>query len=307
MKRFSTLFCFLFLASTYGQIDPGCGIIGLDACDLEDRCTLISIDSTVLYDWQIGIPNKPFFDSAMSKPMAILTDTVKPYSPNTLSRFELKIPNLAFINMIFGFSHKYQTDTLTDGGYIEISHDNGVTWKNVMLYDSVYHPIHFFTENMYSSTDSLIDGNIGFSGKSNNWVHSRIQWIWAFPIKTIPDTIRLRFNFISDSIQTNKAGWMIDDIHISWAWFNSINEHFNDDQVKIFPNPSEGILNFDIDEVVPLPMALTIYDLMGNKCYEQQIFSRSEQISFNPTINGIYGYKLSRDLQTLMVGKIMVK
>jgi len=59
---------------------------------------------------------------------SILTDSTVAYDTSNTSYFELEIPLIAHINELT-FYHKYQTDSLLDGGYIEISYDSGANWK----------------------------------------------------------------------------------------------------------------------------------------------------------------------------------
>ena len=146
---------------------------------------LISFDSTYQYlqvdtskqnVWQIGTPNKVYFDSAYSKERGIITDSTNFYPINNYSYFDLLIgefnyhyyyPYVIFIE----FKHKFDTDSLHDGGYLTISYDNGKTWTNIIEDQMSWcsNP-QMENENLYSESDVLFNGEMGFSGHSNGWI-----------------------------------------------------------------------------------------------------------------------------------------
>ena len=62
--------------------------------------TIFKIDTSVAGNiWQIGKPHKTIFDSAYSRPDAIVTDTIHDYPANNLSTFAIKIfdPHLDWV------------------------------------------------------------------------------------------------------------------------------------------------------------------------------------------------------------------
>ena len=177
--------------------------------------------------WQIGVPHKVFFNSAYTLPNAIITDTINNYPKNNLSTFELiagQFNALYYPFEIFiDFRHKYDSDTLSDGGFITVSWDNGLSWMNIMTDTSHIfeitpkYPFAWGNNNLYTAESLLNNGEPGFSGHSGDWIHSSMAW-YFLPVKKhpelIPDTMRLRFNFISDTIEQHREGWMIDQIRL---------------------------------------------------------------------------------------------
>src|SRR6266478_1466792 len=84
-----------------------------------DKPEPVYIDTTLSGNiWQIGRPQKVFFDSAFTRPNAIVTDTINYYPKNNVSEFILKTPTFLLCcgGVIMRFFHKYDTDTLADGG-----------------------------------------------------------------------------------------------------------------------------------------------------------------------------------------------
>jgi len=202
--------------------------------------------------WEIATPSKDYLDSAFSAPFAIITDSINDYPISNNSFFDL-IPledeDYPFdLQLFIGFSHKYDTDTLKDGGFLSISFNNGETFQNVIdfpegqFYDS--YPSDGIDElNIYTDSDTLYNGERGFSGRSDGWVSTMIGWtVW--PIQPnrggSADTIRFRFNFISDTVENNREGWMIDDIYLFNVDVGSSTTNQNQIQFKLFPNPASN-------------------------------------------------------------------
>jgi hypothetical protein len=109
------------------------------------------------------------------------------------------------------FAHRYETEGLWDGGVVEISTDNGVTWLDLGPQ---------MTKNGYPSAfasngSSNLAGRPGFTGNSNTQFGTN-TWINTEVDLTIYDgeDVRIRFRYASDD-NTNVggiAGWYIDDI-----------------------------------------------------------------------------------------------
>ncbi len=322
MKK-TLLFCcsILFPLLLNGQIDPFLGIYELESCPLEpEPCDYIQLDTLDNQLWQLGTPVKPFFDTAYNAPNAILTDTVFPYDTTRREFFEFIYPLVDnpegyYGNLIFGFRHKFQTDSLIDGGYVMTSIDGGVSWFNVIdTYEIQGDIYHFGTENFYNDADTLYDGSRGFSGTSDGWVHSRIQWVWDLPVVrsplSPPDTLRLRFFFLSDSIQTNKDGWMIDDIQLYFANVgSSVNNYDNPIETQLTPNPFSGSAVLSFEHPNEGPLQLYIIDITGktlqviNNIRENQVL-----IKQNKLYPGLYFYQLKDTLgKTLGGGKMVIR
>ncbi|HUM46650.1 MAG TPA: T9SS type A sorting domain-containing protein [Chitinophagales bacterium] len=215
------LFCLPFTATSqnYGIIDfdtSGAGVF---------------IDTNLISNvWQIGVPQKTCFTSALTLPNAIMTDTINPYPTNNYSVFYITIPNVYWSGVNLEFKHKFDSDTLIDGGKIEVSSDK-IIWTNLINSNALYYSYGFYSN--LNNVSSMID--FGFSGRSNNWQLSGCYWNYPQV-----DTMYLRFVFTSDNIQTNRDGWMIDSVRI---WTNlgiGINEIGKENLFSVFPNPATG-------------------------------------------------------------------
>jgi hypothetical protein len=259
MKKQITFFIILLCFCTVNlkaQIDYGWYVNPVFQCDFETTCPKINLHPEVPYNlWQVGIPSKTVFDSAYSPQRALVTDTSNTYPMGNDSWFDVKlwIP-WEFTNPLVSFYHKWDMDSLTEGAWIDISYNNGLSWKNI-IYDTAmisYNWPFINSVNLYGVNDTLNNGTPAFTGNSNGWVLTQFQWIWFIPIKDNGwpenDTILLRFHFLSDSNETAKDGWMIDDFHIDDVQFpGSIKEYGSLGQLKLWPNPITDELNLRMD------------------------------------------------------------
>jgi hypothetical protein len=304
---------FLGFSEISAQIRPFQGIYNLDSCDFESgSCQYVSFTNDSNNVWQLGKPNKVLFDSAYSGNNAIVTDTTNSYPVNNHSYFDVRIVsknNAPYGNRIISFKHKFDTDSLKDGGYIEVSYDNGNTWNNVIYQNGDRKPAFFATENMYSSNDSLINGKVGFSGKSKGWIYSRIQWVWVFVLKQYSDTIILRFNFLSDSIQTNKAGWIIDDFMISYvdqgSGVNNISKRAT--YLEISPNPINENTKINLIGTIGSNYNITLLNSLGQTVKNIDIIDQKAILNNQNLKQGIYFVQLKKEEQVLETKKIIVE
>lgn len=160
MKYISVYILLTCLYSSFESAAQGFLLIGIDSCDFESECHLTTISAAGDNIWETGQPLKVFFDGAHSITKAMVTDTDAYYPPNNHSFFDLEVETYEYPNKAVTFWHKYDTDTLLDGGYLEISYDTGSTW----------YPIHeafgimymnggeVLQNNFYSEADTLLGG-----------------------------------------------------------------------------------------------------------------------------------------------------
>lgn len=303
MNKILTVILFFFSSSLFSQIELGYqGLIPIHIISFEDPSKEVVIDTTNQQNnWVIGSTNKTFFGQANSLPNAIMTDSVNSYSPNNHSYFDLGFrawDNSGFpFNMYIQFDHKYETDSLIDGGFITVSYDTGQTWVNVINDSSCvscYSWPFINSENLYTFNDSLKNGNFGFSGTSD-WKTTTFQWIWMLPVakEIYSDTMIVRFNFISDSIQTNKDGWIIDNINVGFVDLgSSIQEINNQLKVELYPNLTNQYFNYKMEDNDKLE-SLFITDVKGQIIYSEKNPNKENRIDVSKYPSGIYFVKFS--------------
>ncbi len=256
--------------------------------------------------WQIGNPKKVLFNSASSGDFAIITDTTLNYSPNTNDLFGFGFEIFGSITTI-EFKHRYDLDSLHAFGNIEISVDSGNTWH--LLHDTI-NSFYFLNQvsnnlgsygtdlfNFYARRDTSTLSNNGFTGTSNGWVTSQIQ----FPCYAIkrPWEIYLRFNFIADSMAVPAEGWMIDDIIISS--FGECSSLINDPlkkKIEVFPNPSFAE-ELRISEAWDQMVNYRIYSATGQLVQTGQLSAFEQKIALKFSEAGLYRIFFNVDEQLM--------
>lgn len=253
--------------------------------------------------WEIGTPNKIGFDSAYSTPNAICTDLNNPYPTNDTSVFLIK--NLA--DGGFEYNHtvilvgkyKIDSDTLKDFGRIEFSPDNGTTWID-LLTDTVYKEKWCY--EWWSEKPC-------FTGHTNEWKEFSV-WLAGFGREfgiggwDSNDTVIYKFSFISDSIQTNKAGWILDDLHFEDFWETIQESNFNSFISSAYPNPANDFVNIKFSNEMSKSYNVLIYDINGRIARNIETQSGLVKIDINDFKLGMYFYRIY-DKNKMSFGQIL--
>jgi hypothetical protein len=295
----------LFIISNInGQITvTPANLIFEDTLSFQPRSSWISLPDSVNNIWEIGAPGKTNFNSGYNDNVAILTDSIDFYSNNCDNSFNITIPwsEHYWGEGILSFYHKFDTDTLQDGGIIEISYDMGNSWINIL--DDIFHISTNFI-GLYEGT--LADGNYGFSGKSDGWQYVELYWHWVALLKKKSaseslDTPIIRFRFISDNNNTNKEGWMIDDIIFRGYDVLGNIKNIENDNVQIYPNPSNDYIGFNSLNKMFEGFSFSLFDASGN-LVKNAVFH--QRIDISDLSRGIYFYRLQKDGKVL-TGKVV--
>ena len=256
------------------------------------------VDTTGAHLWRIGKTVKSFF-SIGDTTKAIMTDTSNPYPVNANDWFTLVI-RAAYTNPIIYFKHKYQVTAGHDGGIVEASFDGGNTWDNVKgqcNHDGQF-GLGIFTDNFYTSGDTLQSGEMAFTGTSSGWQYSGVEFLRALPIANkntsnciMNDTILLRFRFVSDSTVDTLDGWIIDDIEMKIDEFDGkASSIANVEKLKVFPNPvQDGIINFPVF-TNEKGLVINIYNTIGNKVLTTNY---KHQLKLDKYPPGVYFYTVT--------------
>jgi len=306
MKRiiFSGLFLILIFTGLNGQTIVAYGDLDYeDTIDFSSPNNWITINNPDINIWEIGKPNKLYFNSAYNGVKVILTDSTNFYSDSCNDYFYMSIPWLEnhWGEGILSFYHKFDTDTLVDGGVIEVSYDNGNSWINYL--DDSHHMANQFI-GLYE--DTIRGGAYGFSGKSNGWQYVELYWFWIGLTKTTTldyDNTIIRFRFLSDENNTNKEGWMIDDIVFRGYFITGAIDITSKIQMKVFPVPSNGIINIDANNEKSMKLNFAIYELSGKLIKRYQIINN--QVNISDINSGEYIYSIFVDKKILSSGKLI--
>ncbi len=206
----------------------------------------IILDSTDANNiWQIGPPQKVVFDSASTVPNVLITDTINTYPINDTSRFQLGLTTDFEQQLNWGifalqWNQKLDMDSLKDGGIIEFSIDSGNTWASV--FDNPY--VYNFYGYEFGNVDTIGTGSLAFTGTDSTW---RNIWL-CYEADWLVDnynmgSLKVRFTFISDSVETGQDGWMIDNMMANITLIHTIGEKDQKNYLEVYPNPTSDRIN----------------------------------------------------------------
>jgi len=282
----TTFFTAMFFAffNMFAQIDPFLGIVALAECDFSDTCTYVVIPDPSTNLWVHGESQK---SSLTQNGKVMITDSVYSYPNGTNASFEIHWPawNQYPLSLILGFHHSMNSDSLLDGGIIEVSRDYGLSWTNVIEDQT---NMLFLSNELYTSADTLFTGEKGFSGTFSDR-YTELEWVWMFPIKDIPtDTMYYRFRFISDGIDNTKEGWMISDLTFSFADLGSGVEELTSFDFSFSPNPSNGLIQLDCPTSIQKAI---LSDLTGG-IVSTVLLDNKKVLNYSGLSKGIYFLQL---------------
>jgi hypothetical protein len=253
--------------------------------------------------WQQGVPVKSVFTSGYYGPKAFVTDTLNPYPVNNISSFEYSIINCnaetaaqncgGYWGTSMQVTYMIHSDDSIDGGTIEISH-NGSPFINIIDDPGIEIQGEIYTVN--DTIESL--GKPGFSGNTDEW---KFFYIWFSSFFGL-DTVTLRFTFASDSIQTNKDGWLIGFISMGGE-FEGIEKIHYDNLISVYPNPTSDELRV-VSAKISDNSRVQILNLQGQVLYDNENF-KGDLINIQQLPNGVYLLKYS-DSKYFAVKKFVV-
>jgi hypothetical protein len=279
-KKFNIMknICIILILITVSNFSFGQDLYYIDFDSPWSENNHIIIDTVSNPDniWQIGVPDKTLFDSAYSATHAIVTDTLNPYPINDTSAFIIKhirpIDEGGNTNLILNFWFRFDSDTLTDFGKVEASIDDGATWIDLLIDDITY--------DLYWLAPKPV-----LTGKSNGWQNFNLELSNLTYYLGYSDTLLYRFTFISDNIQSNKDGWIIDDFELA-DWWEGIEDNAIHESIKFYPNPTTGII-FINEEFKTIDNKISILNNIGQVVFETNS-SFNETIDISNLQNGIY-------------------
>lgn len=303
------IFLFLHLIFLYSVQSQQTTLI-----DFENPSAFVSIDTNNMDNiWQIGKPQKSYFNAAYAGLNAMVTDTINPYPPQNISQFVVSVDLYSGPGPIVSFFHKMDTRSNRDGGYIEISEDS-VNWyllsDSINSYDwNYYHNNNYMlfapdlAYNYYRKDslrkDTLYNGHLGFSG-TFDWTEVRLHFR-CMALKR-PFQNWMRFTFISDTGVVNKNGWMIDNFTVEnggtpCTWID-------DEKIKYTISPNPAATNLDIAIKADREYDIVFYNVMGQKIHTQPIESNTT-VDVRQWEKGVYFYQLLDNGKQVGSGKVL--
>jgi hypothetical protein len=210
-----------------------------DGADTLPTSVIVTLVPDTANVWQIGRPHKTLFDSAATFPNAIVTDTVAPIPTSNSSSFIVSIHPYTVGPFIRAYQWKQKLDLQKkiNGGIVEFSTDSGAHWENAFNNPHVYSYYGFLPY----SQDTLLSGEYALSGTDTVW---RDIWL-CLPTHIVlsTDSMLVRFTLKTDTLFTNKEGWMIDNIMVHPTFMHTASKLIKEtDAINVFPTVTKGIV-----------------------------------------------------------------
>lgn len=200
----------------------------------------VKIDSSQGNSWEIGEPQKTYFNAASTFPNVLITDLNNSYKINETSRFTFVMPDdVLHWNggvLAIQWNQKLDFDNNRDGGILEYRLLDSLTNPWLPVYPSPY--VYNFYGNLQANFDTLANGGYAFTGRDTVW---RNIWL-CFDVSWVQyhQGLELRFSILSDSIDNHKEGWMIDNLYVAPTFVHTLVENKQVNYLEVSPNPSHG-------------------------------------------------------------------
>lgn len=283
---------FLVKAQYYNQYFDG-------ADTLSENSIFIDYGNDTLNNiWQIGKPQKTLFDTAASIPNVIITDTINYYPANDTSSFQVHFDSDYFWDMAGVFAFQWQQkldyDSLFSGGKVEFSVDSGQTWENIIESPYTYNFYGYDSINI----DTLSNGEFVFTGTDTVW--RNIWYCLDRSYVSLTDRIDFKFTSISDTLNDNKEGWMIDDMIFQITMVHTLKELEQEEYIKVYPNPSTNKLHINIQnqEGFHIIENMQVLNLVGELIEEYNNIPTKFFIETKDYKSGTYLLKIKTNLKT---------
>lgn len=272
------------------------------ACDTTPSSFTLVIEPSINNIWTKGKTYKFGTTSSKDTICSIFTDSMVNYAANAHSGFYFVLPDYGWsYSKYFKFWHKFDTDTLMDGCWLEFSNDSGATWypidsfanyqlSNVYSYCNLYGEDGIVFQSL-QLLDTLFNGRKAWSGSSNGWISTALHLNFMMPITSMISSNpinAIRFVFSSDSVGNNKSGWIINDFSIGHVNFvGGVDDRNAYSSLNFYPNPSStGEFNIDMKSELHKG-TIQIYNSTGSLVLETEL---KPKLSLSALGNGFYYY-----------------
>jgi hypothetical protein len=266
---------------------------------------LIELDTSSSNIWQIGPPQKVLFNSAATVPNVIVTDTINNYPPGNTSSFSFQVINQFGFQGVLALQwmQKLDLDTNYDGGLIEFSVNDGLTWENAFNNPYVYNFYGFNNENH----DTLVSGENAFSGTDTTW---RDIWLcldlsWL----SFQDTAMMRFTLKSDSVDNGREGWMIDNMMAHITIVHTLKNDPLPSYLNVFPNPASNIVHIEAQKLQQFHIIETmeLYDAHGRLVESWRNIPTKFWINTEKYANGNYLLKVKTNIKSETIPLVIAR
>lgn len=245
-------------------------------------------DFTFTNDWQHGMPTTGP-GGAWSGDNVVATLINGQYSLGPLLS-ELTSPEIAIGDEpVLTFYHWYTTENTYDGGNVKISTDGGNSWELIT-------PEGGYDGELSAGYQNPIGGEQAFYGNNGFWQME------TFDLSAYADqTVRVKFDYGSDSSVITGDGWYIDDFHIEFFTTGIEDTAALPNTFKLeqnYPNPfnARTEINFAVPNASDVD--LSVYNMLGQKVatlVSEKLEAGNHSVNWDASqvSSGVYFYKLT--------------
>lgn len=236
---FTLILCCIFFINSYSQDI-------YEYIQFDTGAVRFDLVADTQHIWQVGPPQKSIFNSAITAPNVLITDTILPYANNTNAYTKLFIYNKCW-GIHLNFKYKIDSEKYRDGLKIEMSNNN-INWYNIAYRDSF--DFERFENPLIYNNDYVYTGERGISGSDSLWREFKLTAIFIFPVlksaifPRFTDSIWFKFTFLSDSVNTGE-GFMLDSFNIIKYCGGGNIQNIENTSISIYPNPVQNILHIE--------------------------------------------------------------
>lgn len=243
-----------------------------DECDFEETCPYLKpINDTSI--WEIGNPDKKTLNNCWNSPNCLVTDEI--LSVDTLNtdfiQFDIpcktdggEIPT----GMTINFFYRYDFPSPNDYCKVLMAFDSS-EFKNVVYWSEQYENEYF--SSIYSDIPGYVynETDTGITGLQTEWRDAYIFIIFYMTASPngyeLPDedTVRLRIQLKTDSIDNKTAGIAIDEFSYKFHIWGNVQDYHATTSLHISPNPVSANCQLFDASLKNTIQRLDIYNMTG--------------------------------------------
>ena len=192
--------------------------------------------------------------------------------------------NLSSIsNPEISFNMKYDLENNWDIVYVEYSTNFGANWQ-VLGFNDMANWTNWYT----SDRTQLTNGNDCFNCPGAQWTGTNTTLTnYSYPLNALNNETHIIFRIVFHSDQAvNELGVNIDDFVVNGTLST---KHFINDEILVYPNPSQGIYTLSLRNVEPV--SITIYDVSGktiSTIHQIKTIDNKATLDLSKVSKGIY-------------------
>lgn len=274
----------------------------------------ISIDNTTDNSWEIYKDSTvSTYDGNVDYYYSMTTKKNGNYPADNSSSFTLKLSCGYIEEFTLLFNHRYETTKNKDGGFIEISYDLGESWINIVSDttnigkpdplceiepDIPCHSGLYVDSLLYSISDTIRGGIPSVNGLNDTL--TQVSFTRGYGEFFAPDSIYIRFTFLSDNESDTLSGWTISNIETFQTVLLNAEKIQVHKEPRIYPNPITINSVINIKNCIDEEFEMMLYNSNGSLLYKQHYWGDSNiiHLPFKDLVSGIYVCKLTSSVNS---------